>query len=460
MYPRLFGTDGVRGIVNKDFTPFFALKLGLAIGSYFGPGARILIGRDARVGNAPVLHAVLSGLTATGVKVYDAGVLPTPALQLSVRDFGFDGGVVVTASHNPPEYSGVKVIMSDGIEAPRNVEEEIERMFHEEKFRYVPWSSIGSVQSFPRAIEHYVESVVKRVDAEAVRKRGFKVVADCANSGAALTTPAILKKLGAKVLSINCDFGTPYRSYEPTPENLEDTVRIVRAVEADLAVAHDADADRAIFIDRKGRVIPGDVSAVMLIYHIAEKNPDLPRRIVTPVSTSHFLMDETVVKKGIEVVWTAVGFIKIARKIQEIGGAIAGFEDNGGFAYPKHQLVRDGGMSTALMLEALAKKGAGLDALYDSIPKPAIVRTKVPVSSREVGLKAVEMVRERFSGYRRIEIDGVKIFAEDWAALVRMSGTEPIVRIMAESPSEEKAMKVAEELKNLVASLVAEVTRS
>lgn len=460
MYPRLFGTDGVRGVVNKDFTPFFALRLGLAIGSYFGPGARVLLGRDARLGNAPVLHAVVSGLTAAGVKVYDAGILPTPALQLSVRDYGFDAGVMVTASHNPPQYAGVKVIMGDGVEAPRSVEEEIERIFYEERYRYVPWSSVGSVRSFPQAIEHYIDSVVKRVDAEAIRRRGFKVVADCANSGGALTTPAILKRLGARVMSINCDFSEPYRSYEPTPENLEDTSRLVRAIGADLAVAHDADADRAIFIDPRGRVIPGDVSAVMLIYHIAEKDPDLPRRVVTPVSTSHFLMESTVMKRGIEVVWTAVGFIKIARKIQEIGGAIAGFEDNGGFAYTKHQLVRDGGMSAALMLEALARRGEGLDRLYDSIPKPAIIRTRVPVPNREVGLRVVEEVKKRFSGYRRVEIDGVKIFAEDWAALVRMSGTEPIVRVMAESPSEEKARSVAEELRSLVEVLVSEVSRS
>ncbi len=451
---KLFGTDGVRGIVNETFDTFFAARLAMAIASYFPPGSRALVGGDARVGNPAIYGAVLSALAACGSKVYDGGLAPTPAIQLAVRDLGFDYGVVVTASHNPPQWVGMKLIMSDGIEAPVQVELEVEKLFFENRFRRVPWSGVRPIERFPVVNDHYVESVKKHVDREAIARRGLRIVVDCANSVSALTTPRILKELGAKVMSVNADLGIPYRPYEPTPENLEDTVKVVTAVGADFAVTHDGDGDRAIFIDRRGRVIPGDVTAVALINYIAEKRPDLPRRVVTAVSTSHFLMEENVVKQGLEVVWTRVGFVNIARKIKELGGAIAGFEDNGGFGYVPHQPVRDGGMSAALMAELLSVEKRGLDEIVDGIRKPTIIRTKVPLPDRSRVPEVYREVKSRYSGLKVVEIDGVKMIGEDFAFLVRPSGTEPLMRITVEAWSEEKARSLAEELKKLVSTVL------
>jgi phosphomannomutase/phosphoglucomutase len=169
---RLFGTDGVRGIVNEWFTPERALRLGLAIGSYFGEGAEVVVGRDARAGNEFMVRAVLAGLISSGLRVYDAGLLPTPALQYNIRRRWFEGGVMVTASHNPPEYVGIKVILGDGVEAPREVEAEIERAYWEERFRRVSWTSLGErVKKLDDAIDFYVNGIISQVTCACTGRR-------------------------------------------------------------------------------------------------------------------------------------------------------------------------------------------------------------------------------------------------------------------------------------------------
>ncbi|NPA96193.1 MAG: phosphoglucosamine mutase [Crenarchaeota archaeon] len=451
---KLFGTDGVRGIVNENFDVFFASRLAMAIASYFPPGSRALVGGDARVGNPAIYGAVLSALAACGSKVYDGGLAPTPAIQLAVRDMGFDYGVVVTASHNPPQWVGMKLILSDGIEAPVNVELEVERLFFENRFRRVPWHEVRGIEKLPTVNDHYVEAIKRHVDREKIARKGLRAVADCANSVAALTTPRLLKELGVKVMSVNADLGIPYRNYEPAPENLEDTAKVVKALNADFAVTHDGDGDRAIFIDRRGRVIPGDVSAVILIDYIARKRPDLPKRVVTAISTSHFLMKENVERRGITVIWTRVGFVNIARRIKELGGALAGFEDNGGFGYVPHQPVRDGGMSAALMAELLAETGKDLAELVDAVRKPTIIRTKVPLPDRSRVPEVYRVLKSRYGGKEVIEIDGLKVIADDYAFLVRPSGTEPIMRITVESWSSDLANELAEELKRIVTEVI------
>lgn len=447
---RLFGTDGVRGIVNEWFTPERALRLGLAIGSYFGEGAGILVGRDARAGNEFVVRAVMAGLISSGLKVYDAGLLPTPALQYNVRRRWFDGGVMITASHNPPEYVGVKVVLGDGVEAPREVEAEIERAYWEERFRRVNWASLGErVRMLDDAIDFYVDGIVSQVDDELIKRREWRVVVDAANNVGALATPRVLRRLGAKVLTINSDLShIPYREPEPLPNTLRDTSRIVTAVGADFGVAHDGDADRAIFIDDRGRVMPGDRSAALLCKHIAETRPGLPRRVVTAVSSST-LIEEYLRSSGIEVVWTRVGSIVIARKMMEIG-ALAGFEENGGFMFPPHQYVRDGAMTTALMLEFLAREGVKLSEAYDSLPRRYLIKVKLPLPDRAVVPKVLDAVKSMLEGARFIEVDGVKAIWDGNWVLVRPSGTEPVLRIFVESPTEKGAEELLRKIKSEV----------
>jgi len=451
---KLFGTDGVRGIVNEWFTPERALRLGLAIGSYFSEGAEIAVGRDARAGNEFMVRAVIAGLISSGVRVYDAGLLPTPALQYNIRRRWFDGGVMITASHNPPEYVGVKVILGDGVEAPRDVEAEIEKAYWEERFRRVEWKSLGErVRKLDDAIEFYVDGIVSQVDEEIIRNREWKIVVDAANNVGALATPKVLRRLGAKVLTINSDLShIPFREPEPLPNTLSDTSRIVTAVGADFGVAHDGDADRAIFIDDRGRVMPGDRSAALLCKHIAQTRPGLPRRVVTAVSSST-IIEEYLRSSGIEVVWTRVGSIVIARKMMEIG-ALAGFEENGGFMFPPHQYVRDGAMTTALMLEFLARERVKLSDAYDTLPRRYLIKDKVPLPSKDVVPRILEEVKSLLEGARFIEVDGVKAIWDGNWVLVRPSGTEPVLRIFVEAPTKEEATKLLRKIKSAITKVL------
>ncbi len=451
---RLFGTDGVRGIVNEELSPEMALRLGMAIGTLFGSGSRILVGRDIRAGGEMLRSAVVAGLLACGVKVYDAGLVPTPALQYVVKADGFDGGVMITASHNPPEYNGIKVIDADGIELPRNKEEIIEELYFTQRFKRVSWRSlVHCVEKYPYVNEKYVKAVVSHVDRELIRSKGFRILIDPANSVGAITSPWVARELGVKVYTINgnLDPTFPGRPPEPTVETLADTVKATVSLGVDFAVAHDGDADRAIIVDDRGRVQWGDRTAAILAKYLAMKHSDLPRRVFTAVSSST-LIEDVLRPLGVEVVWLKVGSIGIARELVRQGG-ICGFEENGGFMYPLHHPVRDGAMTLALLLQLLAEEGRRLSELYDELPQYHIIKTKIPMP-RETAWKVVERVKDAFKGYRQITIDGVKVITDEFWFLVRPSGTEPLLRIMIEAKTRDKAEELLKDIKGLAEEVI------
>ena len=447
---RLFGTDGVRGVVGDLMTPTFALRMGHAIGAYFGKGARVLLARDARAAGDAIARAVAAGLMAEGVKVYYAGMIPTPALQHGVRAFGFDGGVMVTASHNPREYNGIKVVKADGVEMPHEEEPIIEDYYFKGHEVNLDWRSmVYDVQDFAApVVDSYVRAVVEQVDADLIRRREFRVLVDCANSVGAVTTPLVLRELGVKYVSVNCNLDPtfPGRNPEPNEENLAETLAFVRSAKVDMAVAHDGDADRAILIDGEGRLIWGDRAGALLTRFVVETGrwKGYPRRAFTAVSSSQ-LVEEYLREVGVEVVWNPVGSVTIARNMLRQGGGISGFEDNGGYMHVPHQPVRDGAMTAALALYMLAYTGKKLSELYDSLPRYYAVKTKVE-ATREQALCGVEAVKEAFSGYRQITIDGVKVVGDDFWVLVRPSGTEPIMRISAEARTPERARELADQV--------------
>ncbi|MGC9010063.1 MAG: phosphoglucosamine mutase [Sulfolobales archaeon] len=448
---RLFGTDGVRGVFNAEMDPFMAMRLAFSIATYLPKGSRVLVARDGRAGSENIYYAVIAGLMAGGVKVYDGGPAPTPSMQLSVRDRGYDAGVMVTASHNPPEYVGVKFITGDGVEAPREVEEEIEKIYHETRFRKVSWREVQySVSKDPLVNEYYISKIVESVDKEKIASRGFRVVVDPANSVGGLTTPYILERLGVKVYTINAELRPePTRPYEPTPDTITDLRAFVKELKADLGVAHDGDADRAMFVDEEGEAYWGDRDAVLLAKHIYfNRRSKMPKRVVTAVSSST-LVEEMLKPYGIEVVWTKVGSIVIARELIRIGGGLCGFEENTGFIYPEHQYVRDGGMKTALILEYLAYEKRSLRELMSELPKLHVIKTKRPTNPEKTR-RVLDELKKIYSNERLITVDGVKVIGEDYWFLVRPSGTEPILRIMIEAKTRDKAEEVLKEILSVV----------
>ena len=298
---RLFGTNGVRGISNEGMTPEMALRLGMAIGSYFQ--GNIVIATDTRTSNEMLKDAVISALISAGCNVFDARIAPSPALQYYVKHSDADGGVIITASHNPPEFNGIKVVDSDGAELAREKEEEIEKIYFEEKFKRVAWNEIGRVYDMD-ILDFYIEAIISKVDVEKIKEKNFKVVLDCGNGAGCYTMPYLVQEM-ADVITLNAqpDGNFPGRNPEPTPENIGVLMKMVKEAGADLGVAYDGDADRAIFVDERGNYIYGDKTlAIMAGYVVEEKGGS----IVTPVSTSS-CVEEYVRARGGKVIYTKVG---------------------------------------------------------------------------------------------------------------------------------------------------------
>ncbi|MGC9072062.1 MAG: phosphoglucosamine mutase [Acidilobus sp.] len=452
---KLFGTDGIRGIVGDLMTPTFALRMGHAIGAYFGQGARILLGRDVRAAGDAIARAIAAGMMAEGVKVYYVGLVPTPTLQYGVKSMGFDGGVMVTASHNPREYNGIKVIEADGVEIPHEREPIIEDYYFRGHETNLPWRSMvyDVVDVSQVVIDSYVKAIVSQVDVDLIAKREFRVLVDCANSVGAVTTPLILRELGVRALTVNCnlDPAFPGRNPEPNEENLTLTKRFVVESGAVIGVAHDGDADRAMLIDERGRIVWGDRAGALLTRFVVESGrwKGYPLKAYTAVSSST-VVEEYLKPANVEVVWNPVGSVTIARNLLG-GGGISGFEDNGGYMHVPHHPVRDGGMTTALALYMLASTGKSLGEMLDYLPYYYTIKTKA-TATREEAECLVEAVKERFSGFRQITIDGVKVIGDDFWVLVRPSGTEPIVRISVEAKSDSKAKALVDEILSLYRS--------
>ena len=439
---KLFGTNGIRGRVNVELTPEMAIKVGLSIGTFF-QRKNLLVGFDARTSGPMFAKAVIAGLTATGCNVFFAGMAPTPALQFAVKNHQLDGGVIITASHNPPEYNGIKVIWSDGIETSHEQETEIENIYFDNKIVFAEWDKLGTKRELSGINDEYIEAIKKHVDTAKIAKKRFHVVVDAANSVGGLTAPPLLRELGCKVTSINAniDGTSPGRMPEPRPESLKDLASTVKAIGADMGVAFDGDADRSIFVDENGEIYWGDKTFAVIVKQFLIKNPHA--KIVTPVSSSTLIKD-TVDAYGGEIVWTKVGSVTVSQKMKELKAKLGG-EENGGVFYGPHQAVRDGAMTTALLLNIMADTGEKLSKLIAEQPQYFIEKGKIECPDDK---KAVlqERLFEQVKGENVSTIDGVKIWFNDKSAiLIRPSGTEPVFRLYAEAKNEEKALKLVED---------------
>jgi phosphomannomutase/phosphoglucomutase len=443
MSRKLFGTNGIRGLVNVELTPEIAIKVGAAIGTFFGKNKNLLLGYDARTSGPMFAKAVISGLNAAGCNVYLAGMASTPALQFAVKNHKMDGGVIISASHNPPEYNGIKVIWSDGIETSHEQETEIENIYFDNKIAYAPWNQLGEKRELPGVNDEYKDAVKKHVDPQTIASKHFHVVVDAANSVGGLAAPPLLRELGCKVTTINANIdGTfPGRLPEPRPESLGDLAATVRAVGADMGVAFDGDADRSIFCDGDGAIYWGDKTFAVVIKQYLIKNPGA--KIVTPVSSSTLIKD-TVEAGGGELIWTKVGSVTVSQKMKELDAKLGG-EENGGIFYSPHQAVRDGAMTTALLLNIMADTGKSLAELVAEEPQYFIEKGKIecPDGKKEV---LQQKIYEQVKDENVSTIDGVKIWFSDGSAiLIRPSGTEPVFRLYAEAKNAEKALKLVED---------------
>jgi len=447
--PRLFGTNGVRGVVNSPMMDVeFAQRLGMAVGTFMkGP---VMIATDARTSNEMLKTACASGIMASGCNVVDCGVVPTPTLQYAVKNAKTGGGVVITASHNPPEFNGIKCIDPDGTEMSRANEEAIEGIFHRGDFVRAEWNAIGRYMANTTSIERYLGGILSKVNVAAIRKANLRVAVDCSNGPASGVTPKLLERLGVRYVTLNADpnGAFPGHNSEPTPENTRDLVELVKAGGFDLGFVHDGDADRTIFVDGNGRYLYGDRSLAIIANYVCQLKKG--RLVVTPVSSS-MCVEDAVRMAGGSVVYTKVGSPTVARVMMERGGIFGG-EENGGLIFADHQYCRDGPMAAAKMLEIVSMSGS-LAQVNDKIPAYSQFKTKT-VCPDEMKQQVMADLLKSASGGRIDTTDGLKVYVKDGWVLVRPSGTESIIRIFTESKTTERAKDLAESTKKRVETII------
>ncbi len=440
---KLFGTNGIRGLVNVELTPEMAIKVGACIGTFFGKNKNLLLGYDARTSGPMFAKAVISGINAAGCNVYFAGMASTPAIQFATKNHKMDGGVIISASHNPPEYNGIKVIWSDGIETSHEQETEIEDIYFDNKIVYAQWDKLGTKRELQGINDEYKDAVKKHVDAEKIAIKHFHVVVDAANSVGGIALPPLLREIGCKVTTINANIdGTfPGRLPEPRPESLGDLSATVKAIGADMGVAFDGDADRSIFTDANGTIYWGDKTFAVVIKQYLLKNPGA--KIVTPVSSSTLIKDTVETYNG-KLIWTKVGSVTVSQTMKAENADLGG-EENGGIFYRPHQAVRDGAMTTALLLNIMADTGKSLAQLVAEQPQYFIEKGKIECSDDKKAILQ-RKIYEQVKGENVSTIDGVKIWFSDASAiLIRPSGTEPVFRLYAEAKNQQKALQLVED---------------
>ena len=427
---KLFGTNGVRGVFAEDFTLEFVHDLILSISTYFKEGT-ILVGYDGRNSSKVVSKLVCSTLNSAGMDCDLTGLVPTPCLEFATKTLGYNGGIMITASHNPPEYNGIKPVASDGVEISREDENVIEDIFFKKNWKENS-SVFGSTRNDDRAIQTYLDGIKSQVDVSKIKSRKLKVVLDLGNGTQAVTAIKLCEQLGCETITINQEIDGTFsgRGPEPTPYNLEELSSTVVNNNADLGIAFDGDGDRSIFCDNTGVLLSGDKSALLLSNYLLKKNPN--SKVVTCINSGNSI-DEIVTQTNSTVMRTKVGSIEVSRKMLT-ENALIGFEENGGFMFGKHNQVRDGGMTLALFLELLVDSNKSISEELATLPPSFTTKDKISCKKEDVD-RIISKLSDEFPNADTT--DGIKIIFDkkNWV-MVSPSGTEPIIRIYAESDSE------------------------
>jgi phosphomannomutase len=449
--PLMLSVSGARGIVGRTMTPEVAAAYGGAFGSFLKATTgkarpRVVVGRDGRISGPPLAAAAIGGLTATGCDVIDIGVAMTPTVGVMIGHHRADGGLTITASHNPIQWNGIKCLDGDGLAPPPAIAKEIVDRF---KARRIDWCGpleTGHVSEDLTAARVHVDRVLANVDVAAIRARRFTVVLDSVNGSGCLGGRMLLEELGCRVEHIFGEMtGVFGHVPEPLAENLVDLAGAVRgAPGAACGFAQDPDADRLAIVDERGTFIGEEFTLVLAALRMLQRKGG--GTLAANLSTSRMVDDVAARFPGSHVVRTAVGEANVVAGLRPAKGILGG-EGNGGVIFPPVCWVRDSLTAMALVLELLAHEGKPLSAVVAGLPRYAMVKRKMELAS--VGgmaavAPALARVKAAFAKERISDVDGVRVdFADGWVHL-RASNTEPIVRVIAEAPTAERANELCD----------------
>ncbi len=442
----MISVAGVRGIVGESLTPAVLSRFAAAFARSLGDGP-VVVGRDARTSGPMVLRAVTAGLCAAGRDVVDIGLATTPATQIAVEHLRAAGGVILTASHNPAPWNALKFLSAAGEFLGPAEGRAVRERYEADRDLWVAWDRLGAVREEAGALAWHLERVLglEHLDLAAIRARALRVVVDGCASVGGVAVPALLERLGASVVRLDCEpDGAFTRELEPLPEHLGALGRAVRESGADLGIAVDPDADRAAFVDAAG-VPLGEEYTVALGARVVLARRKGP--VVTNLSTSRML-DAVCREAGVELHRTPVGEAHVVAGMRALG-AIAGGEGNGGMILPAAHYGRDGLVAMALVAQAMSG-GASLRQLADALPKYVMVKDKLG-RPEEPWERADARLRAAFADFAADATDGLRFAKGEGWVHVRPSGTEPVVRVIAETPETGATRELVERARRALA---------
>jgi phosphomannomutase len=427
--PLKIGITGVRGIVGETFTPELAVEFAQAFGTYFD-GGRILVCRDTRASGPMVSAGVFAGLLAAGCEVINLGICPTPSLQLAVTWLDADGGIAITAGHNPSQWNALKFVRGDGLYLNATEAEELLDVFHQGEFRKVTWDKIATTTAKRDSIQHHLATLSKAFDVAAINNRKLKVAVDCCNGACSLLIPHWLNQLGCEVITINDDPTAPFpHRPEPTAETMTQLSAVVKASGADIGFAHDADGERLGIVTDLGEPLSEEMTlAIATEIRLQRKTG----AVVTNMSTTSAI-DQIVARYGGTVIRTAVGQAYISEAMGE-HDAILGGEGSGGVTVPEIHLTHDSGAAVGLVLEGLARSGEPISQVVQRLPRFIMLKRNLAIEPNR--LYSVMKNFRTLVDRERLDYDltdGVKVSLPEGWIHVRASNTESMIRIIVEA---------------------------
>ncbi len=450
--PLMLSVSGMRGIVGKTLTPVVAAEYAAACGSFFREQSGrdnpiVCLGRDSRPSGEMLSAAAGAGLAAVGCRVIDLGIVMTPTAGVMIDQHRAAGGLIITASHNPGEWNGIKCLDSDGVAPPPEQIELVLKRFHGKQFEYLPAEAIPPTSRDDRATQEHVERVLRSIDPEPIQKKKFKVVLDSVNGAGGAAGRMLLEALGCELVHLYAEpTGQFAHTPEPTEENLTELAERTAVERAACGFAQDPDADRLAIVDENGRYIGEEYTLVLSAWQMLEEGGPCP--MAANLSTSRMIDDLAERYPGASVHRAAVGEANVAQAMKQ-HNAIIGGEGNGGVIRPEITWVRDSLSAMALVLGLLASKNRSVSSLIGELPRYAMIKRKLDlarVGGRDAVGPILARVADAFSDQNCNTTDGVRIDWPDRWAHLRPSNTEPIVRLIVEAPDEAAAAELADKV--------------
>ena len=440
--------SGVRGVIGDSLTPILLTRFAESFGTYTGAGT-IVIGRDPRTSGEMVKQAVIAGILSSGGRVVDIGMCPVPTIQLVVRQRRAQGGIAITASHNPAEWNALKFIGSDGLFLDSGQAREMLDIYHQGQYTKVTSAEMRTVEEVAGATDLHIRTILEALGPVPRNGKRLRVVLDSCNGAGSLVGPKLLEALGAEVVPINVTpDGSFPRPAEPLPENLGELCAAVKAHQADVGFAQDMDADRLAIVSERGVPIGEDYTLVLAALYVLGREPG---PVVANLSTTSALEDVARIF-GCTVFLTKIGEVNVTQEMQ-LRGAVIGGEGNGGVIYPRINFARDSLTGMALVLHLLAEKGQTISELMETFPHYTIVKEKFACPSKKLpGL--LKTLRQEYARFRLDTRDGVKVTLPNGWFLVRASNTEPVIRVVAEARTESEARDMALNVRRKIDSYI------